>query len=61
MVGVLRAAEGSRTLGDEPIVEQALRMAVALGPDDGRQAERLQGLRDRLGADALPIAVHEAR
>jgi hypothetical protein len=63
MIGVLRAAEGFRALGDRDVVEQALRIAAALGPDDGRDlAVRVQALRDRLdAADALPIGVHTPR
>jgi hypothetical protein len=57
--GVLRAAEGFKALGDTEVVEQALRIAAALGPQGGRDhAVRLQALRDRLDAtDALPLAV----
>jgi len=56
IVGILEAAEGFRALGDREVVEQALRMAAALGPDDGPGVARVQALRDRLHAtDALPI------
>jgi hypothetical protein len=61
-VGVLRAAEGFKRLGDHDVVEQALRVAAALGPRDQDRDARLQSLRDRLdAADALPISVHGAR
>jgi hypothetical protein len=62
-VGVLRAAEGFKALGDQEVVEQALRMAAALGPaGGGERRARLQTLRDRLDAsDALPISVHTDR
>jgi hypothetical protein len=44
------------------VVEQALQMGAALGPQAGDRAARLQSLRDRLdAADALPISVHTAR
>jgi hypothetical protein len=46
------------------VVDRALEMAAALGPDDGATsaAVRLQGLRDRLAAtDALSMAVHVSR
>jgi hypothetical protein len=61
--GVLRAAEGFRALGDTEVVEHALRIAAALGPEGGRDhAARLQALRDRLDAtDALPIQVPVTR
>ena len=56
IVGILQAAEGFKGLGDRDVVEQALRMAAALGPDDGQGAARVQARRDRLHAtDALPI------
>jgi hypothetical protein len=63
IVGVLRAAEGFKALGDRDAVEHALRIAAALGPGDGPDVgARLQALRDRLDAtDALPIAVRPAR
>jgi anti-sigma factor RsiW len=55
--GVLRAAEGFKALGDAQMVEQALRTAALVGPEDRREHRgRLQALRDRLhAADALPI------
>ena len=61
--GVLRAAEGFRALGDAEVVEHALRIAAALGPESSPdRAARLQALRDRLDAtDALPILVPVAR
>jgi hypothetical protein len=33
LLGVLSAAEGFKTLGDRDVVEHALRMAAAFGPD----------------------------
>lgn len=61
-LGVLQAAEGFKTLGDSEVVEQALRIAMALSGEGGRDAERLQALRDRLDAtDAMPIRVHAPR
>ena len=61
--GVLRAAEGFKALGDTEVVEHALRIAAALGPEGSRdRAARLQALRDRLDAtDALPLLVPAAR
>ena len=61
--GVLRAAEGFKALGDTEVVEYALRIAAALGPEGSRDhAARLQALRDRLDAtDALPLLVPVAR
>jgi len=63
LLGVLTAAEGFKALGDRDVVEHALRMAAALGPDAANVAgRRLQALRDRLDAtDALPMAVHLPR
>ena len=63
LLGVLSAAEGFHTLGDREVVEHALRMAAALGPDaDDVRGPRLQALRDRLEAtDARPMAVHLSR
>jgi hypothetical protein len=61
-VGVLRAAEGFKALGDREVVEQALGMAADLGSEAGDDAARRQALRDRLDAtDALPIAVSAPR
>jgi len=61
--GVLSAAEGFKALGDREVVEHALRMAAALGPDaDDVAGRRLQALRDLLDAtDARPMAVHAPR
>jgi hypothetical protein len=64
LVGVLGAAEGFQALGDREVVERALGMAAALGPDGGTASTnaRLQALRDRLSAaDARPMAVHVTR
>jgi hypothetical protein len=63
LFGMLSAAEGFKALGDREVVEHALRMAAALGPDaDDAAARRLQALRDRLDAtDPLPMAVHLPR
>jgi hypothetical protein len=63
LLGVLSAAEGFKALGDREVVEHALRMAVALGPEGADDAgRRLQVMRDRLDAtDALPMAVHTLR
>lgn len=60
--GVLRAAEGFKVLGDAKVVENALRIAVALGGEPGRDTDRLQALRDRLdAAAAMPMDVHAPR
>lgn len=63
LLGVLSVAEGFKALGDREVVEHALGMAAALGPDaDDVAGRRLQALRDRLDAtDALPMAVHLPR
>jgi hypothetical protein len=61
--GVLSAAEGFESLGDRPVVEQALRVAATL--DDVRvdadTARRLRALRDRLDAPPPPMAVRAVR
>jgi hypothetical protein len=63
VVGVLRAAEGFKALGDREMVEEALQMAATLTAGPGRdEPAPLQALRDRLDAtDALPIAVNAPR
>jgi hypothetical protein len=64
--GVLGAAEGFNRLGDRDVVEQALRIAGALGPVDGEAdadaSRRLQALNEQLhAADALPSAAQTLR
>jgi hypothetical protein len=64
LAGVLSAAEGFESLGDRPVVEQALRVAATL--DDARvdadTTRRLRALRDRLDAPpSPPMAIREVR
>jgi hypothetical protein len=60
-LGVLRAAEGFRELGDREVVAQALRIAATLGPERDAGPDvirRLRALRDEVEtAAALPIPV----